>query len=108
MKRPVNVALFVLCFAVSAGLIVAMAGGRFLENGPLPPVPVPPDNPQTDAKVRLGAQLYFDGRLSADGTIICATCHDPKAARARSRNRRSARSTTRSRWGRRSRTWSAS
>jgi len=80
MRRPVNLALFVLCFAASAVLIVAMAGGRFLENGPLPPVPVPPDNPQTDAKIRLGAQLYFDGRLSADGTISCATCHDPKAA----------------------------
>ena len=80
MRRPVNLALMALCFAASAGLIVAMAGGRFLDNGPLPPVPVPPDNPQTDAKIRLGAQLYFDGRLSADGTISCATCHDPKAA----------------------------
>ena len=42
-----------------------------------PPVPVPGDNPQTAAKVALGAQLYFDQRLSADGTISCATCHDP-------------------------------
>lgn len=54
------------------------AAGQFLENGPLPPVPVPADNPQTDAKVRLGAQLYFDTRLSADNTISCATCHDPR------------------------------
>ena len=52
--------------------------GRFLENGLLPPVPYPADNPQTDAKVRLGAQLYFDTRLSADATISCATCHDPR------------------------------
>jgi len=41
-------------------------------------MPVPADNPQTDAKVKLGQQLYFDGRLSADGKISCATCHDPK------------------------------
>jgi cytochrome c peroxidase len=54
--------------------------GQYLASGPLPPVPVPPDNRQTDAKVRLGAQLYFDTRLSADNTISCATCHDPKAA----------------------------
>jgi len=54
------------------------AAGQFLENGLLPPVPVPADNPQTDAKVRLGAQLYFDTRLSADNTISCATCHDPR------------------------------
>lgn len=46
--------------------------------GPLPAMPVPADNPQTDAKVKLGQQLYFDGRLSADGKISCATCHDPK------------------------------
>jgi cytochrome c peroxidase len=49
------------------------------DNGPLPPLSavVPADNPQTDAKVRLGMQLYFDTRLSADNTISCATCHKP-------------------------------
>ena len=57
---------------------VALAGGPMLANGPLPPVPVPPDNPQSDAKVRLGAQLYFDTRLSADNTISCGSCHDPR------------------------------
>jgi cytochrome c peroxidase len=70
-----------LLATVLMGLALAWstgALGQFLANGPLPPVPVPPDNPQTDAKVRLGAQLYFDTRLSADNTISCATCHDPK------------------------------
>jgi cytochrome c peroxidase len=62
------------------GLTTIHAGGGFLANGQLPPVPIPPDNPQTDAKVRLGAQLYFDPRLSADNTISCATCHDPDKA----------------------------
>ena len=41
-------------------------------------MPVPADNPQTEAKIKLGQQLYFDGRLSADGKISCATCHDPE------------------------------
>jgi len=50
---------------------------RLLANAPLPAVPVPADNPQTDEKVRLGRMLYFDGRLSRDGTISCATCHAP-------------------------------
>ncbi len=71
----------VLALAVPAGLSQAppaSAGGAMLANGPLPPVPVPPDNPQTDAKVRLGAQLYFDTRLSADNTISCGSCHDPR------------------------------
>ncbi len=45
--------------------------------GNLPPVSVPPDNPQADRKIRLGKMLYFDTRLSKDNTISCATCHDP-------------------------------
>jgi cytochrome c peroxidase len=49
-----------------------------MRNPALPPVTIPADNPQTDAKVALGAQLYFDPRLSADDTISCATCHDPE------------------------------
>jgi cytochrome c peroxidase len=36
---------------------------------------IPPDNPLTSEKIELGRQLYFDGRLSADGTVSCATCH---------------------------------
>lgn len=46
----------------------------------LPPLPVPADNPMTPEKVALGRMLYFDKRLSRDGTISCATCHDPKKA----------------------------
>jgi cytochrome c peroxidase len=46
----------------------------------LPPVPVPDDNPMTAEKVELGKLLYFDPRLSVDGTISCATCHDPQMA----------------------------
>jgi len=45
--------------------------------GNLPPVVMPDNNPQTDAKILLGKQLYFDTRLSKDNTISCATCHSP-------------------------------
>ncbi len=41
------------------------------------PPPVPEDNPMTPAKVELGRQLFFDARLSSDGTVSCATCHSP-------------------------------
>lgn len=34
-------------------------------------------NPMTRAKIELGRQLYFDPRLSSDGTISCASCHHP-------------------------------
>ena len=43
----------------------------------LPPIPYPKDNPPTDEKIALGKQLYFDGRLSADDKVSCASCHDP-------------------------------
>lgn len=41
---------------------------------------IPSDNPMTPAKVELGRRLFFDVRVSADGTVSCATCHDPKRA----------------------------
>jgi cytochrome c peroxidase len=41
---------------------------------------IPLDNPQTAEKIALGEKLFFDGRLSADGTVACATCHDPRRA----------------------------
>ena len=43
-------------------------------------IPSPSDNPLTDAKIALGRQLFFDKRLSLDGTVSCATCHDPRKA----------------------------
>src|SRR5437773_10943823 len=33
---------------------------------------IAPDNPQTPEKIALGQKLFFDGRLSADGTVACA------------------------------------
>ncbi|HET6337283.1 MAG TPA: cytochrome c peroxidase [Polyangiales bacterium] len=37
---------------------------------------VPADNPLNEARVALGRKLYFETRLSKDGTVACATCHD--------------------------------
>ena len=33
----------------------------------------------TKSRVELGRRLFHDGRLSRDGTISCASCHDAKA-----------------------------
>ena len=41
---------------------------------------IPKDNPLSVEKVALGRALYFDKRLSVDGTVSCATCHDPALA----------------------------
>jgi cytochrome c peroxidase len=34
--------------------------------------------PQDASKAALGRRLFFDKRLSADGTISCASCHQPE------------------------------
>ncbi|HLV64939.1 MAG TPA: cytochrome c peroxidase [Polyangiaceae bacterium] len=38
-------------------------------------VPIPENNAQTPEKIALGHQLFFDKRLSADGTRACYSCH---------------------------------
>jgi cytochrome c peroxidase len=43
-------------------------------------MPVPEHNTVTLEKVALGQQLFFDTRLSADGSISCGTCHQPALA----------------------------
>jgi cytochrome c peroxidase len=43
-------------------------------------MPVPEGNPLTVENVALGRQLFFDPRLSGDGSMACATCHQPARA----------------------------
>lgn len=69
MKRIAWITLVLLCLPVS-GLTSAPE--------PLKDIPIPEKNPQTPAKVELGKKLFFDRRLSGDGTTSCATCHDPE------------------------------
>jgi cytochrome c peroxidase len=79
--------LFRTCRPFAAGAIVAAAlyvsmtsapvhavGGMNLPAA-LGAVTAPADNPQTDAKVKLGHQLFFDNRLSIDGSRACYSCH---------------------------------
>lgn len=41
---------------------------------------VPEDNPMTTEKVELGRHLFYDERLSANGTQACASCHRQELA----------------------------
>ncbi|HWO14443.1 MAG TPA: cytochrome c peroxidase, partial [Polyangiaceae bacterium] len=45
-----------------------------------PPPAVPPDNPMTTATVELGRRLFYDERLSMDGSYSCASCHQQALA----------------------------
>jgi cytochrome c peroxidase len=56
---------------------------RILQHGPWPAPPAadPSNRVSGDpAAMALGHQLFFDPRLSADGRLSCATCHDPARA----------------------------
>lgn len=41
-------------------------------------LPFPDNNRYTRARADLGKALFFDPRLSADGSIACASCHRPQ------------------------------
>ncbi len=57
---------------------VTVDGVTVPDIGPLPTAsPAPATNLQYAAKIELGKQLYFDGRLSKNGAISCAFCHNP-------------------------------
>jgi len=43
-------------------------------------LPVPEENPLTAEKIERGRRLFFDRRLSRDGSISCSSCHDPDRA----------------------------
>ena len=57
---------------------VTIEGVTVPDVGPLPTVvPIPSSNLNYTAKIELGKQLYFDGRLSKNNAISCAFCHNP-------------------------------
>ena len=70
-------AIIILIVFLGAAFTLIASQPAFAAEATLPSMPIPPGNPITDAKVKLGRQLYFDGRLSADDKISCATCHNP-------------------------------
>jgi len=73
--------------AMTALLVLGVAGCAKEFHGNLPPVPVPAENPLTEEKRVLGKILFWDEQLSSNDTIACGTCHipayggaDPRAA----------------------------
>ena len=84
-RRAATLVLVVLLLVLGAATAGAAgeraaAATRRVATPPLglPAVPVPPDNPVTAAKVDLGRKLFFDRRLSHNGTMSCAMCHLPE------------------------------
>jgi cytochrome c peroxidase len=66
---------------VCAAPVEAGAGAQVLRVPRGFPQPViPADNPVTAEKIRLGRHLFYDKRLSVNGTTSCATCHRQELA----------------------------
>jgi cytochrome c peroxidase len=63
-----------------AAIILGLAADSPKPPAGLPALQWPRANRYSAAKVELGRYLFFDKRLSADETISCATCHDPRFA----------------------------
>lgn len=81
----VAAALTVAASRAGSASSAAKAAPLFPKDGPriplgLVPIVWPEDNPYTPAKAELGWLLFFDKRLSSDGTISCASCHAPEHA----------------------------
>ena len=74
---PLLVAAAVLAVGLSMSG-TAVVAEEVPKLGPLGPPPIPPDNPNTPAKVELGKMLFWDTRITGDASLSCATCHDPK------------------------------
>ena len=68
--------------AVAAGLVQSGAHAQYQWNLPprVAPPRVPADAPMTQARVELGRRLFYDERLSGNGTQSCATCHRQELA----------------------------
>ena len=77
MRHSLATGLAALILSVSA-LPASAADPAPSGLGPLPPVSIPADNPMSAAKVALGELLFWDTRLSGNGSTSCASCHSPQ------------------------------
>jgi cytochrome c peroxidase len=77
VKYAVLALAFVSVAACSKGAPTPYAWS--LPEGWVPPV-VPDDNPMSSEKVTLGRYLFYDKRLSGNGTMSCSSCHQQALA----------------------------
>jgi len=65
------------CRSIALWVLITATGIPAVNAAPLglPPVPIPTDNPQSPAKIKLGDRLFHEARFSSDGKVSCSTCH---------------------------------
>ena len=77
-----NITKTLTAAVLAATSLIALTGAAAAADRPamLAPLGAPPnpaDNPTAPAKVELGKMLFFDGRLSGNGSMPCSACHVP-------------------------------
>ena len=84
MKNLFTIITVLCCLVLNSGQAFAKkkyvfkAGHKSLREWRLPKrMPYPRGNKPTKARIKLGKMLFFDPRLSGDGNMSCATCHNP-------------------------------
>jgi cytochrome c peroxidase len=77
LPAAVAAALLTLSTAQAQEVANLEAGSKVLREWLLPKPPHPEGNEPTPERVALGKRLFFDPRLSGDGEMSCATCHNP-------------------------------
>ncbi len=90
LRVPIAVLLVIAAGPATAAGATAEDVPAWERDSPLLPLPAAPLGMTVDLsrtrvrltpeKVRLGRWLFYDGRLSRDGTISCASCHHPAHA----------------------------
>lgn len=67
------------CLAIVLTLAISQAGAADMVPplATLPPPSIPADNAMAPAKIELGKKLFWDGRLSGNGSMPCVACHQP-------------------------------
>ena len=86
MRRARRWSLTLVGIAMAAFVVQSMASASApreyeweLPKG-LPKPNVPSNNPMSDAKVAVGRRLFYDVRLSGNGTQSCGSCHRQELA----------------------------
>jgi len=89
MRGRFAIALLAALGLVDVNALTARRDSDLEAANPVRPLPTPPlgvdglddlPTPPSPERVRLGRWLFYDTRLSADGTVSCATCHEPERA----------------------------
>ena len=80
-RRIVLTLIFALTFCLSINLSQVLSASNpkiayVWDMPPWMPKPViPPNNPMTKEKVKVGRHLFYETRLSVNKEFSCATCH---------------------------------